>query len=579
MARQNINFNTFVPEDLTKSTIDWGTVASGLTTQLSAIKKEKELKLSEEEDKTYEANRTLRDHEQYDNNTLNSLVIDASGGAQEFLAIQNKLYTDGLINQTDLTKARDRISNNFADFSKAAKNYDKSYKEYQERIKADPSTNFAGSSLIEQNFAKSALAFGNLKGLVQYVNPTTGDISLVRPNEDGSIPKDPSKHMPFTGMNKRLGFRLDKFNVQDRTSAIVDGLGVTMKEAGQIGDATKFWEGESANVSKYIDGFMVKDLDVASVLVDSMGQDYYTTTDLNDTKENAIHIDYSEDNQPTIIKGDRWTKQELAAKEYLEEVMKDQMDSKIKAVRTRDGSSKVDDRRNEELWRKTERPLPDFAQPRVIGPNQENITGLDYIEDELEKDVGKGDRDLVSSDTDANIQSTYYDATRSYVPPQVQQFFNNSGQGLNVNYIDGKSIKEVVDPSTGEKTYEVYYTVVGGSQRGGRGKNYRIPDADLLMNATKNSFKTLEEAEKQYDGAGENGKREDEFMVVELGGERLVIPNVRGKSNANIWELVQSDVINPAINKYNNDKYNEIYNEDMPGYTAPNSGAGSNYNK
>ena len=98
------------------------------------------------------------------------------------------------------------------------------------------------------------------------------------------------------------------------------------------------------------------------------------------------------------------------------------------------------------------------------------------------------------------------------------------------------------------------------------------------MNATKNSFKTLEEAEKQYDGAGENGKREDEFMVVELGGERLVIPNIRGMSNANIWELVQSDVINPAINKYNNDKYNEIYGEDMPGYTAPNEGAGSNYN-
>ena len=26
MARQNIDFNSFVPEDLTKSTIDWGTV-------------------------------------------------------------------------------------------------------------------------------------------------------------------------------------------------------------------------------------------------------------------------------------------------------------------------------------------------------------------------------------------------------------------------------------------------------------------------------------------------------------------------------------------------------------------------
>ena len=52
MAKQNINFNTFVPEDLTKSTIDWGAVATGLTSQLTEIKKEKEKRLSDIEDDT-----------------------------------------------------------------------------------------------------------------------------------------------------------------------------------------------------------------------------------------------------------------------------------------------------------------------------------------------------------------------------------------------------------------------------------------------------------------------------------------------------------------------------------------------
>ena len=77
MARPNLNFNTFVPEDLQKSTIDWGAVTSGLTAQLTKIKKDREEKRAEFEDKTYENTRKLRDLEQYDNPTLNSLVIDA----------------------------------------------------------------------------------------------------------------------------------------------------------------------------------------------------------------------------------------------------------------------------------------------------------------------------------------------------------------------------------------------------------------------------------------------------------------------------------------------------------------------
>ena len=77
MAKQNINFNTFVPEDLTKSSIDWGAVATGLTSQLTAIKKEKEARKDKIEDDTYKKNRELRDLEQYDSPSLNQLVISA----------------------------------------------------------------------------------------------------------------------------------------------------------------------------------------------------------------------------------------------------------------------------------------------------------------------------------------------------------------------------------------------------------------------------------------------------------------------------------------------------------------------
>ena len=44
MAKKNINFNTYVERDLTKTTVDWGTVASKLTNDLGVIRKERERK-------------------------------------------------------------------------------------------------------------------------------------------------------------------------------------------------------------------------------------------------------------------------------------------------------------------------------------------------------------------------------------------------------------------------------------------------------------------------------------------------------------------------------------------------------
>ena len=105
MARQNINFNTFVPKDLTQTQIDWGTVATGLTKELTAIKKERDDKRQKYKDDTYKRNRELGDLESYDNNTLNQLVVSASGSAQDYLSVRDQMFRRGLITETQYTQS------------------------------------------------------------------------------------------------------------------------------------------------------------------------------------------------------------------------------------------------------------------------------------------------------------------------------------------------------------------------------------------------------------------------------------------------------------------------------------------
>lgn len=550
MARPKIDFNTFVPEDLTKSTIDWGTVATGLTTELSRIKDQKEKNISEQEDKTYEINRELRDIEQYDNTTLNDLVIDASSSAGDFLKVQSDLYGRGIISQSDLTKARTRISSNFTDFAKGAKNYDASYKKYKARMNADPATGFLGSSEIERRFAESSLAFGNLEGMTEYVNPTTGDISLVKLNEDGSLPKDPSKYMPFTGMPGRMGFELDKFDVTGNIKKEIDALGMTIEDAGSIDDATKFLEKTRGNPSTYVDGFMVNPLDVASVLVDAMGG-YKTETDLSKKGDNLIYIDYSNGNVPTIIEDERWEKQKEKAREFLEQRFTDQMDEKIKAVRTKN-PERVDNTgaRNDVKFKTVEANLPDYSQKRSFEGG--DMDAKSFLKDR----VGA---DLLYNNTQ-NIESSYNDVTNKYIPQKVKQYYVNKGEGLKTTYVKKGVVRsEMVD---GVEKYFLMHLPTGVDSEA---------ENSLLIDPAEGGERVYFDNERQLKLSEDYVKSQDrdfQYMTVEFGGNTHTIENIRSRQTTPVWREIQENIITPSIDPYNDAMYDEIYG----------GGAGGRYN-
>ena len=356
--------------------------------------------------------------------------------------------------------------------------------------------------------------------------------------------------MPFTGMPGRMGFELDKFDVTGNIKKEIDALGMTIEAAGSIDDATKFLEKTRGNPSTYVDGFMVNPLDVASVLVDAMGG-YKTETDLSKKGDNLIYIDYSNGNVPTIIEDERWEKQKEKAREFLEQRFTDQMDEKIKAVRTKN-PERVDNTgpRNDVKFKAVEANLPDYSQKR-------NFEGGDMDAKSFLKDrVGA---DLLYNNTQ-NIESSYNDVTNKYIPQKVKQYYVNKGEGLKTTYVKKGVVRsEMVD---GVEKYFLMHLPTGVDSEA---------ENSLLIDPAEGGERVYFDNERQLKLSEDYVKSQDrdfQYMTVEFGGNTHTIENIRSRQTTPVWREIQENIITPSIDPYNDAMYDEIYG----------GGAGGRYN-
>lgn len=223
MAKKDINFNTYVERDLTKSTVNWGAVSNKLTTDLLKIREDREAERAQEDETTADTTRKLNEMEAYTNPTLQNLALGMSGDSAEFLRVQNDLFKRGLITQTQFAQARQRVLGDWQQFGNITKRWESDYASMRGRIDSGEGGSF--EAILNQQNA----AFGNLKDVTGYVNPETGTLSLVRRNADGSFPTDPSKHVSMNVINNRFSNQINNLNYQGsfdkQLKAKVDTLG------------------------------------------------------------------------------------------------------------------------------------------------------------------------------------------------------------------------------------------------------------------------------------------------------------------------------------------------------------------
>ena len=203
MAKKDINFNTYVKRDLSKTTVDWGTVATKLTTDLLKVRKERETKRAEIETNTDEVTTKLNTMEDYTSQSLQNLALGMSGDSAEFLRTQNELFKRGLITQTEFAQAKQRVLGDWQQFGNISKRWESDYVEMVTRAENKD------ASTVEMWLNEQNAEFGNLKGVRGMVNPDSGALSLIRPNEDGSISNDPSRHVSLNVLQNRFNSRIN----------------------------------------------------------------------------------------------------------------------------------------------------------------------------------------------------------------------------------------------------------------------------------------------------------------------------------------------------------------------------------
>ena len=77
MARKNIDFQTYVKRDVTKSQVDWNAITDTVTTELSTIRDERKKKREEIATATLEAEDTLQTLENYQSQEVGGLALQS----------------------------------------------------------------------------------------------------------------------------------------------------------------------------------------------------------------------------------------------------------------------------------------------------------------------------------------------------------------------------------------------------------------------------------------------------------------------------------------------------------------------
>jgi len=259
MAKQNINFNTYVEKDLSKSTIDWGAVSKNLTDNLVKFDADRKAKKAEIEKQTIADGAILTELESYDNTELGSLALGMSNQSAEFLRVQNDLFKRGLISQTDFMQAKQRVLADWKQFSNVSKQWNDDYKSYVERA------NNGEASSLELWLNDQNVAFGNLENMKGFVNPNTGRLSLAEIDpETGEVSTDPGKHVSMNTINNRFKAKFDAINTTEIVKGSVDALGVILRET--LGDNQEVYGAKGWGTMKDNKDFQERMMDQAKTI-------------------------------------------------------------------------------------------------------------------------------------------------------------------------------------------------------------------------------------------------------------------------------------------------------------------------
>ena len=318
-------------KDLEKSNVNWSKVAADVTDVVDKVRDDRQKRKDELDNATTTAMNNLNEITPVDNQTLGTMVLNTSNASKEALQIQNNLMKQGKLKPNDYMKFQQRLSDQWSSWNTSVKNWDQSYKTAMERVQN-------GTASSQEIFINELTqSFGNVNGLQMYVNPQSGDMSLVRLNEDGSMPdpkKNPDAFMSMNYINQRMNQQVDAVDVSAEVAPSVERFAnvIRMEINNSNGAYTSYEDFRQMPdfekmINDQVNAFTTDPNNVASILSDNVGG-YSFTQNAAEAKNDPTKIFLENNSNGQLIP--KLTEDQLkVAQDYTRTAMESQLDSKM----------------------------------------------------------------------------------------------------------------------------------------------------------------------------------------------------------------------------------------------------------
>ena len=356
MAINPSKYQIYAEKDLNRAQIDWGTVAGTLAAGLDSIRTEREARRQKIQDDTVDAMNKLNEVPDVNNQSLSSMIINASNDQKDLLQTRLDLVKRGISNPKDYKLLMNNMQNGYKSLSTIVQNYDKYYTSKMEAIESGT------QSGLDAAVAQTVEQFGNLEGKTLWTNPVNGQLQLVTMIPDPENPgqyimpdpnKNPEKFQNPNNINTIMRFNEKKKVLQDDAKKVTDTIGayITSFVSDEYGNVVTVEDFSKRKIGgkpfeewmKSQIGFLTAtDNDVAQILSNSGEYTFTFSKEEADKDPSKIFVDNSS-GKPVL---------ELppGAKERAEQLAKEAIDSQIdKKITQTQPPSNAQQRRDDDI--------------------------------------------------------------------------------------------------------------------------------------------------------------------------------------------------------------------------------------
>ena len=215
MAKRNIDFEVYERQD-TSAQVNWTKAAADLTTTLTDIRDDRVKRKDALNQEYLDTQDLVNDLGQYDNTTLQTLVMNIANNGGEMLTNFHNEVKAGRAKPSEQNMFAHNLQTDMTLLKKNALAFDTAFKNFAEREKLQESARAEGW------WAGQLTGFASLNNFTGVTDALTGKISLIDKN-------DPSKSTTLQQLTVLMNQQIDAFDYQKQLSLATSGLGVMIE--------------------------------------------------------------------------------------------------------------------------------------------------------------------------------------------------------------------------------------------------------------------------------------------------------------------------------------------------------------